>query len=108
VIDNATLDAIAAVGIFRMDYDLSAIVATRASVTGTDILWGTGVHDVDHIIQLMGLYPLGLFKLDIGPGGKDSSWLQATIDDMQRFRTLFVARWGEVNKVSDWNGEWTP
>lgn len=107
MIDNATLDAIAALGTFRMDCDLSANEATNASWTGTDIIWGTGVHDIDHVISLMELYPRGKFRLDTGVGGKDSSWNQATADDMARYRELFVERWGEVNKVAVWTDEWT-
>jgi hypothetical protein len=105
VIDDATLDAIAELGTFRIDYDLSALRETRAAWTGTDILWGTGVHDIDHVIELMILYPHGLFKLDTGVDGKDSSWDDVTPDDMTRYREFFVQRWGEVNKVSVWVDE---
>ena len=108
MIDDATLDAIAKLGTFRMDYDLSANVVTRAAWTGTDILWGTGCHDIDHAIELIQLHPYGYFAMDTGVvGGKDSSWQPCTVDDLTRYRAFFVARWGEVDKISFWTQEWT-
>lgn len=106
MIDDTILTALANSGSFRMDYDLSSNVKTNSSWTGTDIIWGTGVKDIDNIIGLMGVYPLGKFNLDTGVDGKDSSWNPATVDDMTRFRAIFVEMWGEVNKVSVWTDEW--
>ena len=107
MIDNNLLEAIVEVGSFHMDYDPSCNIVSGSSWSGTNVIFGSGVSDIDHILRLMAAYPNGLFKLDVGAGiSKDSSWLEATSADMTQLRALFVARWGETNKPTIWLDEW--
>lgn len=81
---------------------------------GTDIIWGTGLHDIDHVTDLMllamaapasriGTRPNEMsFKLDIGVNGKDSSWQEVRLEDLVKLRAIFVEMWGEVDKVTNW------
>jgi hypothetical protein len=108
VIDDRDLERVARLGLMRFDLNLQ-----ENPWVGTDVIWGTGLHDIDHVTDLMLLamtnpmwrasYPNEItFKLDTGIDGKDSSWQRCCLEDLVKLRALFIAMWGEVNKVTNW------
>lgn len=109
VIDDRDLERVARMGLMRFDLNLQ-----ENPWVGTDIIWGTGLHDIDHVTDLMllamaapasriGTRPNEMsFKLDIGVNGKDSSWQEVRLEDLVKLRAIFVEMWGEVDKVTNW------
>ena len=108
VIDDVTLQRIVQNGLFRFDINLM-----ENPWVGSDIIWGTGLKDIDHVTDLMlnamaspqwqAKYPNDVtFKLDTAIDGTDTQLTQVTLDDLVRLRAIFIDTWGEVNKVTSW------
>lgn len=62
------------------------------------IVTGTGVADLDRLIEMMPIYPNGRYRIDVGTTFEQ--YRPCDITDIQAIKAAYIAWYGNVNKPS--------